>query len=62
MTPNGWQSVTDLIQNLAIIVLGVLWFLEHRLRRHIPNVHITLQGNLKPDACTGTPDEQDIPQ
>lgn len=49
MGTEGWQAMTDLIQNLAILSLGVLLFLEHRLRRHIPNIHITLEGKLKSD-------------
>lgn len=55
MTPSGWQSVTDMIQNLAIIVMFVLLLMEHRLRRRIPNIHITLEGkNLLPGGVEET--------
>lgn len=51
-----WQAITDLIQNLAIIVLFVLLMMERRLRRHIPNIHITLEGKLKTDQDDRRPD------
>lgn len=57
MTPDTWQNVTDLLQNLMIIFLAICLWGEHRLRRHIPNIHITLEGKLAPNERRPAADE-----